>query len=48
MDANEDFIVRGNRLFDVLDFENVRWAVSGIDGGSHKRMEGCGSGRFVV
>src|SRR6266700_4131785 len=46
MDANKDFIVLGNRLFDVLDFENVRGAVSGIDGGFHKRMEVCGSCRF--
>jgi hypothetical protein len=24
MDANKDFVVLGNRLFDVLDFKNVR------------------------
>jgi len=36
MNANQDFIVPGNRVVDALDFENVRRAVSGIDGGSHK------------
>ena len=37
MNTNKDFIVPGNRLIDVLDFENVRGAVSGVDGGFHKR-----------
>ena len=39
MNANKDFIVPGNWLFDVLDFENVRGSVSGIDGGFHKANE---------
>ena len=32
-------IVLGNRLFDVLDLKQFRRAVSGIDGGFHKRMD---------
>jgi hypothetical protein len=47
MDANKNFIVRGNRLFDVLDLENVWGAVSGVDSGFHTPMELCGSCRFT-
>jgi hypothetical protein len=39
MYANQDFVVPGNRLFDVLDSENVRGSVSAIDGGFHARMD---------
>jgi hypothetical protein len=35
MDANEDFVVRGDRFVDVLDFDNVGRTVSGIDGRFH-------------
>src|SRR5271157_4410147 len=35
MDANQDFVVPGNWLFDVLDLDNVRRTVSGIDGRFH-------------
>ena len=38
MDANEDFIIRGDRFFDVFDFENVRRAVPRVDGRFHERM----------
>ena len=33
--TNEDLIVLGNWLFDVLDLYDVRWTVSGKDSGFH-------------
>jgi hypothetical protein len=33
--SSEDFIVFGDGLFDVLDLQNVRRPVTGIDGGFH-------------
>jgi hypothetical protein len=32
----QDFVVLGNRLFDVSDLDNIRWSVFGIDGGFHR------------
>jgi hypothetical protein len=33
----QDFIVPGNRLFDLLDLDNIRGTVPAIDGGFHVR-----------
>src|ERR1700722_15614028 len=38
MDANQEFVVLGNRFFDILNVENVRRAVFGEDGGLHRQF----------
>ena len=40
VNANEDFVVVGNRFGDVCDFENVGRTVSGVDRGFHGGV-GC-------
>lgn len=38
-DFDQNFMVFGDRLFNVRDLENVRRPVSAIDGGFHVRMD---------
>jgi hypothetical protein len=48
VNSYQDFVVLGNRLFDVLDLENVRRCISATDSGFHARMDHFGRASLLL
>ena len=38
MNADENLVVLGNRLFELLDLYDLRWSISAIHGGFHAAL----------